>query len=238
MFRNMKLSTGITIAITIIVITCMGVLFYTSNSSITKVLSNNAVDNMITSLEAKTQIIEDYIESSESVLLAFSKASDLREYLKAVDNSELQTAAQTYTEQYFADLKDWEGIYLAEWSSHVITHSKKDVVGITTREGDGLKALQNTMLTTEGVYNTGILLSPASKQLVLSMYCPIFDSDGKTPLGFVGGATIALNLKTVLDKLTINGSENVKDTLINVNTGSYIFDDNEELMSTQIEDSM
>lgn len=238
MFKNMKLSTGITIAITIIVITCIGVLFNTSNNNMTKVMRNTAVDNMITSLEAKGQIIESYIESSESVLLAFSKASDVKEYLKAVDNSELKTTAQNYTEKYFADLKGWEGIYLCEWNSHVITHSKKEVVGITTREGDSLKTLQNTMLSTKGVYNAGILLSPASKQLVLSMYAPIYDSGGKTPLGFVGGATIASNLKTVLDRLTINGLENVKYTLINVNAGSYIFDENEKLMSTKVEDSM
>lgn len=238
MFTNMKLSTSITIAITIIVIIGTGVLFSTSNSNMTKVMRNMAVDNMITSLESETQIIEAYIESSESTLLAFSKASDFKEYLKAVDNSKFQTAAQTYTDKYFGDLKGWEGIYLSEWNSHVITHSNKPTVGIYTREGDPLKDLQNSMLSIDGVYNTGIILSPASQQLVLSMYCPIYDSDGKTPLGYVGGATMATNLKTVLDKLTIKGLENAKYTLINVNAGSYIFDENEELMSTQIEDPM
>jgi methyl-accepting chemotaxis protein len=202
----------------------------------TKVMRKTAVNNMITSLEAKGQIIESYIESSESVLLAFSKASEFKEYLKAVDNSTLQNAAQTYTEKYFADLKGWEGVYLDEWNSHVITHSNKKAIGITMREGDSLKTLQDAILSAKGVYNTGIFVSPASKQLVLSMYCPIYDSDGKTPLGFVGGATLASNLKTVLDKLKINGLENVKYTLINANKGTYIFDENEKLMATQIED--
>jgi hypothetical protein len=236
MFKNMKLSTGITIAITIIVITCTGVLFYTSNANMTRAMRNTSIDNMITSMEAKTQIIESYVDSSEAELLAFSKASEFGNYLKAVDNTQLQTSAQTYTEKYFADLKGWEGIYLAEWNSHVITHSNKKAVGITTREGDPLKALQSSLLSTKGVYTSGILISPASKNLVLSMYCPIYDSDGKTPLGFVGGATMAANLKTVLDELSIKGLENVKYTLINVNTGTYIFDENEELMATQIED--
>lgn len=236
MFKKMKLSTSITIAITIIVITCIGVLFYTSNSNMTKAMRNTAVDNMVTSLEAKGQIIESYIESSESVLLAFSKSNDLREYVKAGTNPELQGVAQAYTEQYFADLKGWEGIYLADWNTHVLTHSNKATVGITTREGDALKVLQDSLSTTKGVFTSGILLSPASKQLVLSMYCPIFDSDGKTPLGFVGGATVAANLKTVLDALTIKGLENVKYTLINVKAGSYIFNEKEELMAAPVED--
>lgn len=236
MFKNMKLSTSITIAITITVITCTGVLFYTSNANMIKAIRSTAIDNMITSLEAKTQIIESYVKSSESVLQAFSKANEFKEYLKSLDNSELQTEAQTYTENYFADLKDWEGVYLSEWNSHVITHSNKKAVGIYTREGASLKELQNSMISAKGVYNTGILLSPASKQLVLSMYCPIYESDGKTPLGFVGGATVALNLKTVLDELSIKGLNNVKYTLINVNTRSYIFDENKKLMSTEVKD--
>ncbi|HKL98794.1 MAG TPA: methyl-accepting chemotaxis protein [Mobilitalea sp.] len=238
MFKNMKLSTSITVAITLIVIACIGILFNVSNNNMTNVMRDTAINNMLTSLESKTQIIEDYVENSESALLAFSKASDLNEYLKAVDDSELQTAAQTYTDKYFADLKGWEGIYLAEWNTHVITHSNKSAVGITIREGDPLKALHNSILSSNGIYNTGIMISPASKQLVLSMYCPIYDSDGKTPIGLVGGATVAVNLKEVLDELTINGLENVEYTLINVNAGTYIFDENEELMSTQIEDSM
>ncbi len=238
MFKNMKLSTSITIAITIIVIACTGVLFNTANGNMTKVMRNTAVDNMVTSLDAKAQIIEDYIASSEAVLLASSKSSDFFAYLKAVDNTDVQAAAQTYTEKYFADLTGWEGFYLADWNTQVLTHSNTKAIGMVLRKDDSLKKLQNNMLAAKGVFNTGILVSPASKQLVLSMYSPIYDKDGKTPLGFVGGATKASNLKTILDKLTINGLANVKYNLINVNTGTYIFDENEELMATEIEDPM
>lgn len=237
MFKKMKLSTGITISITIIVIICIGILFSISNSNITKIMRNTAVDNMITSLEAKTQIIQAYIESSESTLLAYSKSNDFIKFLKSPNDTELFNVSQAYTENYYVDLVGWEGIYLSEWNTHVIAHANKNVVGITTREGEPLKSLQNAMLATEGVYNTGIIVSPASQQMVLSMYCPIYDTDG-TPLGLVGGATIASNLKTVLDTLTIKGLDNAQYSLINVNTGTYIFDENEELMAQQIEDSM
>ena len=238
MFKNMKLSTSITITITIVVITCIAVLFSTANGNMTKAMKNTAIDNMITSLDAKAQIIEDYIASSEATLLASSRASDFYTYLKAVDNTEAQTAAQAYTKKYFADLEGWEGLYLADWNTLVLTHSNTSAIGMVLRKDDSLKMLRNNMLSAKGVFNTGIILSPASNQLVLSMYCPIYDQDGKTPLGFVGGATAAANLKMVLDQLTINGLSNVKYNLINVNAGTYIFDENEELMSTTIEDSM
>jgi sensor histidine kinase regulating citrate/malate metabolism len=57
MIKNMKLRTSITIAITIIVISCIGVLFYISNNNMTKAMRNTAIDNMITSMQAKAQII-------------------------------------------------------------------------------------------------------------------------------------------------------------------------------------
>lgn len=237
MFKNMKLSTSITISIAVIVILCTGILFSMSNNNMSKVMRNTAVDNMITSLEAKNQIIQSYIESSESTLMAYSKANDFKKFLKSPNNTALFEASQTYTESFYEELVGWEGIYLSEWNTHVIAHANKNVVGITTREGEPLKALQDAMMATEGVYNTGIIVSPASQQLVLSMYCPIYDTDG-TPLGLVGGATIASNLKNVLDSLTIKGLENAKYSLINVNTGTYIFDNNEELMTQQIEDPM
>lgn len=237
MFKNMKLSTNITISIAVIVILCTGILFSMSNNNMSKVMRNTAVDNMITSLEAKNQIIQSYIESSESTLMAYSKANDFKKFLKSPNNTALFEASQTYTESFYEELVGWEGIYLSEWNTHVIAHANKNVVGITTREGEPLKALQDAMMATEGVYNTGIIVSPASQQLVLSMYCPIYDTDG-TPLGLVGGATIASNLKNVLDSLTIKGLENAKYSLINVNTGTYIFDNNEELMTQQIEDPM
>ncbi|NLL01066.1 MAG: methyl-accepting chemotaxis protein [Clostridiales bacterium] len=233
----MKLSTSITISIAVIVILCTGILFSMSNNNMSKVMRNTAVDNMITSLEAKNQIIQSYIESSESTLMAYSKANDFKKFLKSPNNTALFEASQTYTESFYEELVGWEGIYLSEWNTHVIAHANKNVVGITTREGEPLKALQDAMMATEGVYNTGIIVSPASQQLVLSMYCPIYDTDG-TPLGLVGGATIASNLKNVLDSLTIKGLENAKYSLINVNTGTYIFDNNEELMTQQIEDPM
>lgn len=236
MLKNMKLRTSITIAITIIVISCIGILFYISNSNMTRAMRRTAIDNMITSLEAKAVTIESYIESSESLLKAYGKAKVLSDFLRDVNNTSLQADAQSYTEKYFAELEGWEGIYVAEWHSHIIAHSNKNVVGMVTREGEPLKALQNAMLSSDGLYNTGIIVSPASKQLVLSMYSPIYDNDGKTPLGYVGGATMATNLKTVLDQLVIKGLDNVKYNFINVNTSTYIFTENEELMATEIED--
>lgn len=234
--KRRKLSTKISFAISIVVTLCLVVLFFTANSNMTTSMRQAGSDNMLTSLESKTQIIEEYVNESEAIMKAFSKSSELKAYLKDPNNQSLQVAAQKCTENFYSDLENWEGIYLSDFNTHVLTHSNTSAIGITMRKDDSLTSLQKSIREANGIYNVGIILSPASKKLVLSMYCPIYDDDGKTILGFVGGGPFTANLETVLDKLKINGLENVKYTLINVNTGTYIFHEDEALLNTQTED--
>ena len=144
---------------------------------------------------------------------------------------------QAYTEKYYEGLDNWDGLYIGEWNTHVVAHSNPEVVGITTREGDGLKALQDAMTSAGGIYNAGIIVSPASGKLALSMYCPVYDTNGTTILGYVGGGPFADGLHVLLDSVKTPNST-LKYSMINVDTGIYIFDDDEALIATEIQDEM
>ena len=74
---------------------------------------------MQTSLEAKTEIIEEYVDKAEKLLIAYSKAPVVAELLKAPTDAATVKEAQAYTENFFAGLDGWEGIYIAEWNTHV-----------------------------------------------------------------------------------------------------------------------
>ena len=71
---------------------------------------------------------------------------------------------------------------------------------MTTRKGDSLKALQNAMKENNGLYNAGIIVSPASQKLILSMYCPVYDTDGSTIVGYVGGGPYMEKLESLLNE--------------------------------------
>lgn len=238
MIKNRSLNTIITSSIAIVSAICIGLLFLVANNSMTTAMKTTSVDNMKTSLEAKTKIIEEYVTNAENLLISYSKAPVVAALLKNPSDKELQKSAQEYTEYFFAGLNKWEGIYIGEWNTHVIAHSNPKVVGITTREGEGLKQLQDAMTKANGLYNTGIIVSPASEQLILSMYCPVFDSDKKTILGYVGGGPFAEGLKDLLDSLAVEGLGNAKYYMINTETGVHIFNEKKELMAKKIEDKM
>ena len=234
MLKNLKISTSITILIAVIAGISIFSLFLASDNNMTTAMKTTAENTMKTSLESKAQIIDEYISNAETVLNVFSTSGELRAFLKDPKNEQLRAVAQAYNEEYYAAAGDWEGLYLDTWESEVITHSNPAVPGMIMREGDGLKALQDGILASDGVYNVGILASPASGQLVVSMYVPIFEGD--TPIGFVGGAKLAGGLKELLDSSVIEGMENATYSLVNVNTGVYIFDSNEELLNTEVTD--
>ncbi|MDE6624763.1 MAG: hypothetical protein K2K56_00175 [Lachnospiraceae bacterium] len=232
--KNQRMSTKIAAAITLVIIICISLLYVIASNRMNAMMKQSELDHMEASLHAQTKLIEEYISHQEDLLTAFSKSPIVVDFLRNPEDAEKQKVAQEYTEQYYAGLSQWEGLYIGEWNTHVIAHSNPEVVGITTREGEGLKALQTAMESANGLYNAGIIVSPASSKLTLSMYCTVFDTDGETILGYVGGGPFADELKNLLDSLKESGADTASYSMINAQTGMYIFDNDASLMATEI----
>lgn len=235
--KNWKLSRKITLGIMLIVLICMSLLYVTANRTMNGMMQESERSHMENMLKGQTGLIEEYVTHQEDMLSSYSKSPVVRELLKDAESDEKFEIAQNYTVDYYEGLKNWEGLYIGEWDTHVIAHSNPEVIGVVTREGEGLKALQNAMLSRNGLYDAGIIVSPASGKLILSMYCPVFDTDGKTVLGYVGGGPYAEELEALLNELR-SEEDTAGYYMINVETGMYIFADDKSLIATGIEDEM
>ncbi|MBR3772139.1 MAG: methyl-accepting chemotaxis protein, partial [Clostridium sp.] len=236
MLKRIRLSTIIITSIALAIAICMTFLFFISNRNMTSAMKSTAINNMKTSLEAKESIINEYVAYSEKLLIAYSKAPCVQALLNDPDNSKLQKTVQKYTEDYFSELDQWEGIYTANWNSQVLAHSTSQCVGMVCREGEPLKSLQDAITQANGLYNTGIIPSPASGKLTLSMYCPVFKDNTKEIIGYVGGGPYSTALEQLLKSLTVDGLANAKCSMINVNSKIHIFNEDESLIATPIED--
>ena len=234
--KNQKMSTTITLVISLVTTLCIFLLYIIANMSMTAMMKEAELENMQASLNAQANFIEEYIKHEEDLLVAFSMANVIREFLKDPADEQKKLLAQEYTEKYYAGLDNWEGLYVGEWNTHVITHSNPDIVGMVTRQDpEKRKELQDAILSGNRLYNAGIIVSPASQRLVLSMYCPVFDQDGKTILGYVGGGPFAGGLDALLNSVESQGA---KYTMLNAGSGMYIFHENESLMATTIQDEL
>ena len=206
------------------------------NITISNDKTTEITDNLGTIVSERSEIIRNYVKKTENLLTAFSRAGEVTALLKNPTDEAAIAAAQAYTEKFSADVEGLEGIYISEWDSHVLTHTNAAVVGIYTREGDSLKALQDSITAAgDDVYNTGILMSPASGNQVVSLYKSVKDENGEI-IGFVGGAVFTKQLIETLNNLSLKGLDNAAYYMINVQKGEYIFNPDETKVGTPVEE--
>lgn len=216
----------------IIVITAV---FLFMNTSISANIKNNTIKTMETIAQERSKIIDNYINESENYLTAYSRAGEISALLENPSDEGRIKAAQTYTEVFSEDREYLEGIYTSDWNTQVLAHTDQKVVGIVTREGDSLQKLQDALTATDGVYNTGIILSPASGKQIISVYKACYDKE-KKPIGLVGGGIYTEGLVETLNALPAEGMKKLKYYLVNVDTGEYIFHENPDKIAVAAEE--
>lgn len=223
-------------------------------ATITSTTKKDSIEHMQTITDERASIILNYVENAEKTLTYFSEGYEVKALLKKQaelgqttdilqdsGSSDLVKAAQTYTENFSAEIDNLEGLWIGSWETHCIAHTNAKTVGMTTRPRNTkekeLKQLQDAMLEAgNGVYNTGMILSPATSKQIVSMYKAVYDENGE-PIGFVGLGIFTDQLINKLNSLSIKGVENSFYSMVNVNDGRYIFNDDSELMYKPAENS-
>ncbi|MGN0609304.1 MAG: methyl-accepting chemotaxis protein [Oscillospiraceae bacterium] len=211
-------------------------LFIFMNSSVSASARDNAVNNMQTAAIDRSEIIQNYIKSTEDTLTAYLKAEQIYDLLRDPSNAEYVSAAQKYTETFSKDLTNLEGIYASSWDTKMLTHTNVNVVGKITRpDEERRKQLHDAILATEGVYNTGILISPATGEQIISMYKAVREEDG-SHIGLGGIGIFTSGLVDKLNELPLDGLSEAQYFLVNANTGEYIFHPDAEKITTVAEE--
>lgn len=232
---NRKLATRISIITTIITFLGMLLLWFIVSDRVSTMVEKDITNQMIDVVESRASIINDYVTSAEEYMVAFALSSEVRNLLADPKNSAAVQKGQQYTED-FAEIKGiFEGLYIATPSTHILTHTSKDAIGMTTRTGDSLEEFTKTILSKQQLTNLGIMKSPGTGSMILSMYYPIFE-DGKC-IGYVGSGVYASRLMDSLLDLKIEGLPNSEYVFINAENGAYLYNQDETLLNTQTTDS-
>lgn len=228
MKEQKKLSTVTLILIIQLII--MIILSLGITKTISSTTRKDSIDHMQTITNERAHIIQTYVENAEKTLIYFSRAEEVKNILSNPDNSTYVAKAQAYTEKYSADIGNVEGLWIGTWDTHCIAHTNAGTVGIQTRQDpDKQKELQDALLQAgdNGVYNTGIIISPASGKQIVSMYKAVYDDNGQ-PMGFVGLGIYTQELIENLNNLDIIGVKESSYAMINVNDNKYIFNNDPE----------
>lgn len=129
----------------------------------------------------------------------------------------------------------FEGLYIGTPSTHILTHTSQSAIGMTTRTGDSLDVFRKTILAQPQLTNLGIMKSPGTGSMIISMYYPLFE--GEKCIGYVGAGVYASRLMDALLDLDIEGLPNCEYVFLNVDAGTYLYHEDESLLNTQTNDS-
>lgn len=220
-------------AVTVLAIIVLTVITVVRTSSETK---NNSINHMNSIAEEQAIMIRDYVKNAEKMLEAYSCANEVEELLLDPTNAEKTAAAQKYTEKFSGSVDGIEGIYTAEWNTHILAHTHPKTVGITTRKDpNSLKELQNAVMNSpDNLCNTGIIISPSSGEQIVSVYkAMIRDGD---PIGLVGLGIYTDELVKALNNMRLNTSGS-SFSMINVTDRTYIFCNDRDNVGREVSDS-
>ena len=232
---NRKLATRIGIVTTVIIIAGMLSLWFIVSDHVASMVKSNITNQMTDAVEARAAIINDYVASAEEYVTAFALGSEVHELLANPEDSGLLEKVQKYTEEFAAVKGIFEGLYIATPDTYVLTHTSQGAIGITTRTGESLKVFHETILAQQKLTNLGIMKSPGTGSMILSMYYPIFE--GQNCIGYVGAGVYASRLTDALLNLNIEGLPNSEYVFLNAETGVYLYHEDETLLNTETADS-
>ena len=231
---NRKLAVRISILTTIITFSGLLMLWFVVSGRVAAIVESNITNQMTDAVESRAAIINDYVSSAEEYMAAFALGSEVHELLEDPEDPLLLSKAQQYTEDFAAVKGIFEGLYIATPSTYVLTHTSSSAIGITTRSGDSLEEFRSTILAQPQLTNLGIMKSPGIGSMILSMYYPIFD--GQECIGYVGAGVFASRLMDSLLNLDIKGLPNSEYVFLNVDTGMYLYHEDESLLNTKTTD--
>lgn len=234
--RMSKIGLRISLAIFVVELFVFITLFVFISNGTSATTEESAVNNMKVVALDRSEIIKNYVQTAESSLSGYLKAGQIYDMLKDTSDAAAQAKAQKYTEEYGKDLSNLEGIYASTWGTEILAHTNAKVVGQVTRPDEAKrKQLHDAMLAVEGVYNTGIIISPASGEQIISMYQAVKDENGN-PIGLGGIGIFTSGLVEKLNSLPLEGMEHAQYYLVNMATGEYIFHPDTEKITTFAEE--
>lgn len=232
--KNMKIWVKSSIIVAILLLIGFFVLWKVVDSKSSKMVGDQITNQMTDAVESREAVIENYVSSAEEFMVAFSLSDEVKNALRYSNNEKYIQIAQEYTQEYAKVKGVFEGLYIASPITQVLTHTTPQVVGIRTRDDDALPEFQKQIFIKDKLTNLGIMKSPSSGNMVISMYYPVFDND--KCIGYVGAAVLASNLMESLEALEIKGMPDSEYIFLNTTTKEYLYNDDEELLCTETED--
>lgn len=218
--KKFKISLNFVLIIQLAIMLAVSIVTTNTVSNRTR---ESADAHMAMTSEERAQVVLNHIELYERQLGDFARARQVTDLLNKVNDEknglsgdeltkdvkdmsveELTAIAQKLTSEFGGSIPSCEGLWIGTWDTVVLTHStSQESIGMQTRTDEALlDELREKMKSKgNGVYNAGIIKSPATGNQIVSMYKAIYDKNSK-PIGLVGLGIKTDGLINTLDRIS------------------------------------
>lgn len=223
MSKKMKMGAKILLASAICMFICFSGLSVVLSVQTSATMKKTAVSSINDALNDRAVIIQQYIDRAESALYDFNQNDVVKNLLLNTGDEAALSAAQAYTSKFAKANPKFEGLYIADTTTTVLTHSNASGIGNVLRpDADACKLLLQQIKDAGNVRNGGIRVSTSTGDLVIAIYSAIYDDNGNM-IGFTGGGVYATDLIASLDSLSYSGATDYGYEIINLETNAYIY---------------
>ena len=229
----------------IAVLICIGILLSAGNvffcmehtEKIDKINDEKTQSSINILLDWQSNIIQQYIRDAKDQLINFASSGDVIDLLKDPDNPTLIKKCQAYTDRYYANLDNWEGLYIEDWNTKVLCHNIPEKIGVIVRKDDTIEQFRKSMTDSpEGMYFNGAVESSATGEYVMSFCYMVTDENG-VPIGAVGGAPFLKNLRGRFEMMDMTSVNAVEYSIINGDDCFYAYHSDNSLIGEEVMDA-
>ncbi|MBR3525183.1 MAG: diguanylate cyclase, partial [Lachnospiraceae bacterium] len=214
----------------------MTVIFILVNRSLTDTLEERVMHDATVIATDRAALTESFVRSCCLFLDGYSRSTEVREALKAPEDTELVQALQEYTLRYAKGHDNLEGLYTAKWDTFVLAHVNPASVGKTFRDADGAKTLEDQIRKERKAFCSGIVKAPVTEAMVIPLSAPVYDETGAV-IGFVGAAFYREGLQQSLAEAAKQMGI-VDCSVLNLDGNLWIFDNDPDMIGTECRDTV
>ena len=185
----------------------------------------------------QSNMINKFINNTKMQLRSYAASGDVLNLLKDPDNPELVKRCQEYTDRFFSNMDNWEGLYVEDWNTKVLCHVLPEKIGMIVRKNDTIEQFRRSMTDDpEGLYFNGAVQSSATGKYVMS-FCQMITDENDEPIGIVGAAPFLSSLKSRFDEMDMSAVNAEEYAVINRDSYIYAYHSDNSMIGEEIMDA-
>jgi len=237
MLKNMKIGRRISLLISFVLVIGLAIIIVGAIWNVRDSTQKDTRGRFGELVDARATVINQYFENHTNFLGYFAAQEVVRDTLKNPTKENI-ASLKVQMQGYRNARSSMEGMYLSDKDVNCLIHTDVDSAENQLATKTPLEDIMNgSKASKNGVWMKGIGTAASTGKLVAPAYAPVYDTDGTTFIGIVGGGCYINELQELVYGMSLNGYESSQIYLVNAKAGNYIFSPDESQVGQEYDEA-